>query len=395
VDHDARRELKCIQGLNEQDRQISFVLRYLLKNLTSDEVTALSNAGLPIVSCYENTAGEPAVTVFTRAKGINDAKDAFARAQRLGQPAGTPIYFAIDNDADPTGPWRTAVLDYFTGVQEGCAQYLADMQEKGLQGVAYDIGVYGAGCVLDWCRDQGIATWFWQSFAPGWCGNDKVWEGANLRTWRLDRPAACSSRLDHIEGWGNEGGWTVTAAAQGQSLSVLLPAPPATRKYARGQAVDLSPRLIANSAVNTTTGSEGNITWELDQFPGMKRVAQSSMAPAQSAETIHLSNWPYCDHANGSRASAWFTVDWKFSGQAVGEVRITPSGTQQGPYPLRVEARIEDGKDRDANIVAMLVRFTYHFSTAEGSEAVATTDLILYSDGSIDQRSNWMAQAAA
>jgi N-acetyl-anhydromuramyl-L-alanine amidase AmpD len=180
---------------------------------------------------------------------------------------------------------------------------------------------------------------------------------------------------------------------QSQSLSVRLPAPP--RRLPKARAMDADQRLIANSPVNTTAGGEGNITWELDQFPGMKMASQAAVAPMQSAETIHLSNWPYCDHANGSRASAWFAVDWKFSGQALGQVRITPSGTQQGPYPLRVEARIEDGKGRDGSTVSLVVRFTYHFSTADGPEVVALTDLILYGDGSIDQRSNWTSQVAA
>jgi N-acetyl-anhydromuramyl-L-alanine amidase AmpD len=180
---------------------------------------------------------------------------------------------------------------------------------------------------------------------------------------------------------------------QSQSLSVRLPAPP--RRLPRGRAMEAEPRLIANSPVTTTTGGEGNITWELDQFTGMKMAPQSVVASMQSAETIHLSNWPYCDHANGSRASAWFTVDWKFSGQALGQVRITPCGTQQGPYPLRVEARVEDGTGRGGNTLALLVRFTYHFSTADGPEVVALTDLVLYSDGSIDQRSNWTSQVAA
>jgi hypothetical protein len=159
--------------------------------------------------------------------------------------------------------------------------------------------------------------------------------------------------------------------------------------------VEVSPRLIANSPIKTAMGGEGNITWELDQFPGTKTAPQSAVGSMQSAETIHLSNWPYCDHANGARTGAWFTVEWKWSGQAVGQVRITPTGTQQGPYPLRVEARIEDGRSRDDSIVSLVVRFIYHFSTADGPEAVAQTDVILFSDGSIDQRSNWMSQAAA
>jgi hypothetical protein len=192
-------------------------------------------------------------------------------------------------------------------------------------------------------------------------------------------------------------GSSSNASAQEESLafqtpSVRLPAPPKKISKAKSLAAAF---LIGNSPVNTVRGGEGNITWELDQFPGMKMAAQSAVGPMQSAETVRLSNWPYCDHANGNRAAAWFSVDWKFSGQALGQIRITPSGTQQGAQPVRVEARIEDGKNRDASTVSIAVRFTYHFSTAEGPEVVAVTELTLYSDGTIDQKSNWAAQAAA
>jgi N-acetyl-anhydromuramyl-L-alanine amidase AmpD len=397
VSDDARRTLKCIQQETEQGRPISFIVRYLMREMSLAETTALSDAGLPIVSCYELNAGDPDIKAYTRKKGKEDGKRAFAKAQAVGQPAGTPIYFAIDTDP---GQQRQVILDYFEGVKEGCAQFLADLAAKGLPSVVYDIGVYGGRCALEWCKDQGIATWFWQAFAPAWCSNSngQVWPGANIHTWTRDSatPLPCGREtFDRLEGWGNEGGWTVAAADQSQALSVRLPAPPPKRSYVRGQAVDSQPRMIANSAVNTVTGAEGNITWELDQFPGMKMGAQSAVAPLQSAETIQLSNWPYCDHAGGGRSAAWFTVDWKFSGQALGQVRISSTGTQQGPQPLRVEARIEDGKNRDASTVSLAVRFTYHFSTTEGPEVVALTDLVLYSDGSIDQRSNWTSQAAA
>jgi N-acetyl-anhydromuramyl-L-alanine amidase AmpD/V8-like Glu-specific endopeptidase len=182
-------------------------------------------------------------------------------------------------------------------------------------------------------------------------------------------------------------------ATAGQSLGVVLPPPP---KRAKSRAMDVtSSRLIANSPVTTVAGAEGNVTWELDQFPGVKTTTQAAAVPLLSAETIHLANWPYCEYPDGSRSSAWFTVDWKFSGQALGQIRITPSGTQQGSQPLRVEARIEDSKDRGGNTASLKARFTYRFSMPDGSGAVALTDLTLYSDGSLDQTSNWTARAAA
>jgi N-acetyl-anhydromuramyl-L-alanine amidase AmpD len=383
ADDDMSRKLGCIQGLSDQGRGITFVQRYL-RNLSRAEALALSNAGLQIVSCYE--VGSPtSAAYFTRAQGQRDGRAGFTQAQAIGQPAGTPIYFAVD--FDPGNSQRGVILDYVQGVQEGCAQYLADMDAQNNTGVVYDIGVYGSGCVLDWCKAQGIANWFWQAFAPGWCNNRQVWPGANIRTSGLDTPARCGMRLGHLEGWGDEGGWTITAAAEAQASAMRLPDPPARTRYASGQALDGTlPRI---------TGGEGNITWELEQYPGVKMASSSAAAPLQSAETIRLSNWPYCEFPNGARAAAWFKVDWKYSGQSLGQVSIAPAGTQQGPYPLRVEATIEDGRDTDPTLPSLRVTFTYRFSTPEGTAVVATTTLTLYGDGSMDQKSNWIARAAA
>jgi hypothetical protein len=204
------RILQCILGLQDQGRAISFVQRYL-RNLTRAEATALSNAGLQIVSCYEY--GDPTkMAYFTRAQGLRDGRLGFTQAQAVGQTSGTPIYFAVDTDPDVTQ--RQAILDYFQGIQEGYAQYVLDMQGQNRTATPYAVGVYGSGCVLDWCRTQGIATWFWQAFAPGWCNNRRVWGGANIHTSGRDEPKRCGWRLGRLEGWGNEGGWTLQTAQQ-------------------------------------------------------------------------------------------------------------------------------------------------------------------------------------
>jgi Rv2525c-like, glycoside hydrolase-like domain len=196
--------IPCILGLRDQGRVISFVQRYL-RDLTRAEIAAIKKAGLRIVSCYEENGSDPQVTYFTRARGQYDGRRAFTQAQAIGQPAGTPIYFAIDTDPDIRQ--RQIILDYFQGVSDGFQQYLADMRAQNKQSVNYTIGVYGSGCVLGWCQTQEIATWFWQAFAPGWCNNRNVWPGANIHTSGRDTPERCNWRLGRLEGWGNEGGW--------------------------------------------------------------------------------------------------------------------------------------------------------------------------------------------
>jgi hypothetical protein len=202
ADGDQTHSITCIAGLQDQGRAISFVQRYL-RDLRAPEVAALHRAGLRIVSCYEVNDRDPPVAYFTKDRGRFDGRVAFTQAQAVGQPAGTPVYFAVDTD-----PTR-AVLDYFVGVQEGQAQFLADMRKQGKPEVAYAVGVYGASCLLEWCRAQNLATFFWQAHATAWCANANrtVWAGANIHTSGLDVPARCGSHLGHLEGWGNEGGW--------------------------------------------------------------------------------------------------------------------------------------------------------------------------------------------
>jgi hypothetical protein len=204
ADGDMTRHIPCIQQLQDQGRPITFVQRYL-RDLRPPEVAALKNAGFRIVSCFEENPSDPPIAFFTRARGQRDGWRAFAQAQAAGQPAGTPIYFALD--LDPAPGQRQLVLDYFQGVRDGGRQYLADMKSQNKPGVRYAIGVYGSGCVLEWCQAQGFATFFWQAFAPGWCNNRQVWRDANIHTSGRDIPPRCGLNLGHLEGWGNEGGW--------------------------------------------------------------------------------------------------------------------------------------------------------------------------------------------
>ena len=143
------RHIPCIQQLQDQGRPITFVQRYL-RDLRPPEVAALKNAGFRIVSCFEENPSDPPLAFFTRARGQRDGWRAFAQAQAAGQPAGTPIYFALD--LDPAPGQRQLVLDYFQGVKDGCRQYLADMKSQNKPGVRYAIGVYGAAACLNGAR---------------------------------------------------------------------------------------------------------------------------------------------------------------------------------------------------------------------------------------------------
>jgi hypothetical protein len=125
----------------------AFVFRYLShddgKNLHPDEAKALSAAGISIGVVWETTE--------TRASegygaGRQDAKDALLQAEACGMPAGRPIYFAVDYDANPAD-----VDQYFHGVVSVLGAARA--------------GVYGGVRVVAHLLDAGLVDWAWQASA--------------------------------------------------------------------------------------------------------------------------------------------------------------------------------------------------------------------------------------
>lgn len=137
-----------------------WVARYLFDHssfkdlLTHSEAVALSKAGLYIVSVWEN--GFPTTDgYFTAAQGGIDGAHAARHAFDAGQPAGTPIYFAVDHDVDPH-----ITLPYFQQVRVGL---------RGA-GAHYLAGVYGSGAVCELLHNGGFVSHTWLSQSKGWRG---------------------------------------------------------------------------------------------------------------------------------------------------------------------------------------------------------------------------------
>ena len=127
----------------------SGVMRYLStdpgKNLQPAERDALLAEGLSIGLVWETTAARSADGF---AAGAADAKAAEEQAAALGLPAGLPIFYAVDFDADPA-----AVKGYFDGVHSVATR---------------PVGIYGSLRVVDTALTGGWATYAWQSCA--WSG---------------------------------------------------------------------------------------------------------------------------------------------------------------------------------------------------------------------------------
>lgn len=88
---------------------VRVVQRYLWdggKGVTTDEMAAARAAGIRIVYGYEGYATN---WRGGAAQGVIDAAHANAIADKLGLPAGEPIYYAVDEDAVGMGKVDTAV----------------------------------------------------------------------------------------------------------------------------------------------------------------------------------------------------------------------------------------------------------------------------------------------
>lgn len=80
----------------------------------------------------------------------------------IGQPAATPIYFAVNFDASQA-EIAGGVCDYFRGVADGF---------KTISGgnSAHLVGVYGSGACCGWLLNRGLAQYSWLAMSSGWSG---------------------------------------------------------------------------------------------------------------------------------------------------------------------------------------------------------------------------------
>jgi len=155
-------------GQSIKNANVDFVGRYYrwpkssYPSLTYNEAHALSTAGLKIVALWEWKSSQ--IDNFSYHEGLDQGTSAYKQAMQAHQPAGTPIYFAVDFDFSSSqiaGP----ISDYFSGVR---AAFVA----MGGGAVAYVIGVYGSGRSCDWLLSHGKVERTWLAMSTGWAGYD-------------------------------------------------------------------------------------------------------------------------------------------------------------------------------------------------------------------------------
>lgn len=164
------------------------------KFITTPERDALFAAGLDVFLNVEGSAGDAAGGYGV---GVSHAQSALAHARRLGAPEHTAFYFAIDYDVASKG-W-----DAPRAYLQGAASVV------GLQRV----GVYGEHDVMGWAQRDGVASWFFQTYA--W--SNGAWFAGNHVEQYLNNVGIAGGRVDLCRSLvANFGQWRSDGADPGQ-----------------------------------------------------------------------------------------------------------------------------------------------------------------------------------
>ncbi len=181
---------------------VHFVARYYrdpasrLPPLTAEEARAVATAGKKLVTVWQYKSNKP--EHFSYAAGQADGISAHHQAKAVGQPPGTPIYFAVDYNA-PESDIRSLIDPYFRGVAAGLAAAAGKSRE-------YRIGVYGSGAVCGYLKGARLAEFAWLSHSRAWAGYN------NFTNWDIKQGARTTSlSFDHDinEARGEFGAFTV------------------------------------------------------------------------------------------------------------------------------------------------------------------------------------------
>lgn len=127
------------------------------KWLTPGEAAQLAAAGLWICA---NAEGSASGLLNGYSVGFSWAKYADLGFKACGMPEDRPIYLSVDFDVT-AGQWPQ-VRDALRGAADA------------LGGVSR-VGVYGGRRAIEWARRDGVARWYWQTYA--WSGG--VWVPGN------------------------------------------------------------------------------------------------------------------------------------------------------------------------------------------------------------------------
>lgn len=172
----------------------TFAMRYVgpgtsPKHLTVGEADALKAAGLSLVTLVEGAAGDARGGYQV---GVAHARSAVAMLKARRFPIDRPMYFAIDYDVTTAG-WPAA-REYLRGAGSVIGAQL--------------VGLYGGYDPMVWAARDGVARWFFQTYAWSegrWFSGNHVEQyrnGVHLAGGVVD---LCRSRKEDFGQWGQSG----------------------------------------------------------------------------------------------------------------------------------------------------------------------------------------------
>jgi len=277
-----------IQQLAAADPPIKFACRYggpgsIDKQLDPDEARALSAAGVAIVANAEGAAGG---LVGGYSTGASWARSAEARFKACGMPPGRPIYLSVDFDVQ-SNQWAAVA-----SALRGAADVL---------GGVHRVGIYGGRHAIEWARRDGVAEWFWQTYAWSsgiWVpGNhiEQYHNGVSLAGADVDLDRALT---------GDFGQWTVNGADD------MTPQEHAWLYNTAQIIYALAALWLEVDVVNAETGKH----YMLDLRPYWEKVAGAELTPADVAAVAEAAGKGAAAGATG--AVAGLSFDLKLDGTA-------------------------------------------------------------------------------
>jgi hypothetical protein len=132
--------------------------QHMWKVLSAGEAQAIVDAGFDLFVVYEDNADPNS---FNAATGRDTATRALNYARnKINQPEGSAIYFAVDYDAGPAAA-NESIREYFTAINKVFSD----------AGSPYRVGVYADGTVCACLLDRGLASLAWLSQSVGHSGH--------------------------------------------------------------------------------------------------------------------------------------------------------------------------------------------------------------------------------
>ena len=190
--------LTCLKSKGFDD----FVCRYYSssvvdKNLTKEEAETISNAGFYIVPVFQNRQNQ--IADFDYSQGFERGRSAAGKADIVGQPYNSAIYFAVDFDVQTTEE-IDAVKDFFRGVNATFNEY-ANYNN----GNKWLIGVYGSYTTVKELDGYYGVTKTWQT--SSWSENN--YSARNLYQYEHNLSNFCNidPNIDKNASDGSHGGF--------------------------------------------------------------------------------------------------------------------------------------------------------------------------------------------